>query len=205
MGLKKIILLMGVGVISAGAGMAIPLVLSGATKTAKPAVGHTEDEHAKDGHGEKADAHGKEDAHAKPEAKPDDHAKKDDHGHGGADQPKDAHGKPIEIPKGPQFMPSIRVCVNLNEPTLTKYLTLDLVVQTEGKDAESVKSTLERRMPILRTWLTGHLADKTMDDLRGKVGINRLRREIQDQFNSLLFDDGHERVQDILFEEFHIE
>ena len=66
-------------------------------------------------------------------------------------------------------------------------------------------SGVESRIPILRTWLTSHLADKSMEDVRGKAGINRLRREIQDQFNALLFDDGHERVRDVLFEEFHVE
>jgi flagellar FliL protein len=68
-----------------------------------------------------------------------------------------------------------------------------------------VKSALESRKPILQTWLTSHLADKTLEEVRGKVGVNRLRREIQDNFNALLFTDGRERIQDILFEEFHVQ
>lgn len=204
MGLKKTILLVTVGMVSAGAGVAIPLVLNGGTHAVAPDPAHPDAGHATESHDAKADDHGKKDDHAKPEAKADDHAKKDDHAAAG-DHGKDAHGKPIEIPKGPQFMQVGRLVVNLNEQTLTKYLTLDVVAQAEGKDAATVKSAIESRMPILRTWMTSHLADKSVDDLRGKVGINRLRREMQDQFNALLFDDGHERVTDILFEEFHIE
>jgi flagellar FliL protein len=95
--------------------------------------------------------------------------------------------------------------VNLNEPNLVKYLSLDIAIQTDGKFEDEVKEAVEARKPMLKTWLTSHLADKTMEDIRGKVGVNRLRREIQDNFNSLLFKDGHERVQDILFEEYHVQ
>jgi flagellar basal body-associated protein FliL len=94
---------------------------------------------------------------------------------------------------------------NLNEQTLTKYLSLELTLQTDAVHEDEVKAAIESRRPILTTWLTSHLADKTLDDIRGKVGVNRLRREIQDNFNSLLFSDGRERVQDVLFEEFHVQ
>ena len=203
MSLKKTILLVGVGTLSAAVGIAVPLVMSGAAKVAKADAVTDEAPHAE----EKAGAHGKEDAHAKPAAKKDDgHAKKDD-GHGKAD----AHGKGAGdhagavIKTGPQFVPFGRIVVNLNEPALTKYLSLDITLLTDAKDEDAVVSGVESRIPILRTWLTSHLADKSMEDVRGKAGINRLRREIQDQFNALLFDDGHERVRDVLFEEFHVE
>jgi flagellar basal body-associated protein FliL len=75
----------------------------------------------------------------------------------------------------------------------------------DAKDEVAVEAAIKKHAPKLRTWLTSHLADKTMEDVRGKVGINRLRREIQDQFNQLMFDDGRERVGDVLFEEFHVE
>ncbi len=206
MNLKKTLLIVGVGAISAAVGVAIPLVMSGGTKVAHA---DTEGSEHDDGHGDKTaakdDGHGNADPHATAPAK-DDHgaAKADDHGKGGGDHGKAGdHGAPPKT--GPQYLPFGRIVVNLNEPSLTKYLSIDLTLMADAKDESAVKSAMEGRMPVLRTWLTSHLADKTMEDVRGKVGINRLRREIQDQFNSLMFDDGRERVGDVLFEEWHVE
>lgn len=195
MNLKKIILLGGVGAASAAAGIAIPQMMQGKSHeeadAAKPeAAGHDAGHEKKD---------------KKKEKKADDHGSG---GHGAAGHgAADAHGKageekPIE---GPCFIPFGRTVVNLNDPTLTRYLSLEVTLQADGPDEEDVKAAMERRKPILQTWLTSHLADKTLEEIRGKVGVNRLRREIQDNFNALLFTDGRERVQDILFEEFHIQ
>jgi flagellar basal body-associated protein FliL len=143
----------------------------------------------------------------KPAEKKDKKAKADDHGGGhgasGHGDAKSAKEKPVV--EGPCFVPFGRMVVNLNDPTLTRYLSVEVTLQAEGRDEEEVKEALESRKPILQTWLTSHLADKTLEDIRGKVGINRLRREMQDNFNALLFTDGRERIQDILFEEFHVQ
>ena len=45
----------------------------------------------------------------------------------------------------------------------------------------------------------------SMDDVRGAAGQNRLRREIQNEFNANLYPDGDDRILDILFEEFSIQ
>ena len=49
------------------------------------------------------------------------------------------------------------------------------------------------------------MAEKGTEDLRGKFGRNRLRREMHDYFNKVLFEDGIERIQDVLFSEFHVQ
>ncbi len=212
MGVSKVLLLAGVGIVSAGVGVAIPLVMSSSTKVADAAVvsdeGAEAEAHAPAKTAEKSDGHGKADSHAKPSPKKDDgHGKGDAKGKEGAQGKDGGHGDKagVSAPTGPQFVPFGRIVVNLNEPALTKYLSLDITLLADGKDDSVVRSAVEERLPILRTWLTSHLADKTMEDVRGKAGVNRLRREIQDQFNALLFEDGRERVRDVLFEEFHVE
>ncbi len=199
MNVKKMALLGGVGLASAAAGVAVPQMLSGgaAKVAAEPAAGDA-------AHGDAA-AHDKPAAPKKeakkPAAKADDHAKKDD-GHGAAGH-GDAKGGDAVPHEGPYFVPFGRIVANINEPLLAKYLSLEITVQTDAENEAEVKAAIELRKPILMTWLAAHLADKTPEDIRGKVGVNRLRREIQDNFNSLLFTDGRERLQDILFEEFH--
>lgn len=225
MSLKKIILLAVVGIASAAVGVAVPLVMSGGTKIAKADVNSPTETPADNRSAVKPDEHtatkGKSEATPNKSeygaTKTDSHGKSDGHGH-------------AVLPTGPQFVNFGRIVVNLNEPALTKYLSLDITLQVDAKDQELVrrvvlppaneapseskekdkgqanqKFSVESRLPILRTWLTSHLADKSIEDVRGKVGVNRLRREIQDQFNVLMFDDGRERVRDVLFEEFHIE
>ncbi len=200
MNLKKMALLGGVGLASAAAGVAIPQILSGgaAQESTESVAGH--DASAEAGsHNNPAAA--KKDA--KPAPKKDDHAKKDDHGK------KDAHGATAAkgdegvVHDGPCFVPFGSIVANVNEPLLAKYLTLEITVQTAPEDQQEVEAAIASRKPILMTWLAAHIADKTPEDIRGKVGVNRLRREIQDNFNSLLFTDGRERLQDILFEGFH--
>lgn len=226
MSLKKTILLAAVSTVSAAAGIAVPLVMNGSTKVVKADVNHesgaSEDSQA-EATSEKKTSSG---AHA--EARP----SKSDHGSAKSDGHEKSGGNHGEtaLPTGPQFVSFGRIVVNLNEPALTKYLSLDITLQVDAKDLELVrqivvlppteavgetkekgkdqshaKSSVASRLPILRTWLTSHLADKSIEDVRGKVGVNRLRREIQDQFNVLMFDDGRERVRDVLFEEFHVE
>jgi flagellar basal body-associated protein FliL len=205
MSLSKTLVLFGVASVSAAAGVAVPLVLNGGIKGTQ-AVADPASEPAEEKSEKKADDHSSHKStsqgHAEPAAKSD----KGDHGaHKSGAKGKDGSGSGESAAGGPQFVPFGRIVVNLNEPSLTKYLSLDITLLADPKDSGSLKDAVEGRLPILRTWLTSHLADKSMEDVRGKVGINRLRREIQDQFNALLFDDGRERVRDVLFEEFHVE
>ncbi|MBI5757127.1 MAG: flagellar basal body-associated FliL family protein [Planctomycetales bacterium] len=197
MNLKKILLLGGVGLAATAVGIAIPQVLSGSKSD------NSTSSSAEAAHGAKASQSGKPGSDKKPATD-----KSGDHGKPSSPGGDSGHSKGNtggDITSGPGFVQFGRIVVNLNDPSLAKYLSLEITLQTDGLDVETVKAAVEMRLPILRTWLTSHLADKTVEDIRGKVGVNRLRREIQDQFNSLLFQDGQERVQDVLFEEFHVE
>ncbi|QDT33579.1 flagellar basal body-associated FliL family protein [Thalassoglobus polymorphus] len=95
--------------------------------------------------------------------------------------------------------------VNLDEGRMNRYLRLKMSLQVKQKDRERVQALLEKEKLVLRNWLLSHLSDKTLDEIRGKAGQNMLRREIRNQFNTTLFSDGHDRVYDILFEEFNVQ
>jgi flagellar basal body-associated protein FliL len=45
----------------------------------------------------------------------------------------------------------------------------------------------------------------SMEDIRGAAGQNRLRREIHDQFNLVMFPDTEGEIKDVLFEEFNVQ
>ncbi|MCA9228196.1 MAG: flagellar basal body-associated FliL family protein, partial [Planctomycetales bacterium] len=82
---------------------------------------------------------------------------------------------------------------------------LKVNLQVDKAQADGITKMLEQKKPILKNWLLSYLSDKGMDDIRGRVGQNRLRREIQDHFNTVLFADGYDRIHDVLFDEFNVQ
>ena len=97
------------------------------------------------------------------------------------------------------------VVVNFNDPRFSRYLKMRFSLQIAKSQTEDITKLLEEKHDVLINWLIGHIADKRVEDIRGTQGTNRLRREIHDSFNSLLFTDGIERIQDILFQELNIQ
>lgn len=105
----------------------------------------------------------------------------------------------------PAFIPFGEVVVNLDDGRLNRYLRLNLTLQVNAEHVEEVTTLIESRNVLLKNWLLSHLSDKDMDEIRGAVGQNRLRREIRDEFNTVLFPDGYDRIHDVLFVEFNVQ
>ena len=104
-----------------------------------------------------------------------------------------------------EFIDFDEVTVNLDEARFSRYLRINFSLQVGKSQKAEVEKQIASKKTICKNWLQVHVAEKTTDDLRGKFGRNRLRREIHDFFNEALFDDGLERIQDVLFSEFHIQ
>ncbi|MCA9167696.1 MAG: flagellar basal body-associated FliL family protein [Planctomycetales bacterium] len=115
---------------------------------------------------------------------------------------------PVEEPvPDPMFIPFGEVVVNLNEGRMNRYLRIKITLQGLG-DAQKVATTttlVETNKAILTSWMLGYLADMSMEDIRGAAGQNRLRREILDHVNSVLYPDGEDQFDDLLFEEFNVQ
>ena len=105
----------------------------------------------------------------------------------------------------PAFVQFGEVVVNLDEGRLNRYLRMSITLQVDGEKEQQVTEDVETHRSILRNWLISYLSDKQMDDIRGAAGQNRLRREIQNQYNLILSPDGFELIKDVLFEEFTVQ
>lgn len=105
------------------------------------------------------------------------------------------------------FIPFGGQVVNINDQKLTRYLRVNLTIQmaAEDNDEAALTELVEKRKPILTDWLLRYLSDMQMEDIRGGVGQNRLKREIQNYFNTVLFPDGMKQIDNLLFEEFSIQ
>ena len=130
MDLKKIVILAGVGLASAAVGILLPNVIKAMGTEAIPQR-----------HAERPLP--TEDPHAPEKEKSDHEPKKEAGGHGGhyaeAGQGRRQRKKPKE---GPQFLPFARMVVNLNEPMLVKFLSIEISVQTDAKYESEVKAAL---------------------------------------------------------------
>jgi flagellar basal body-associated protein FliL len=109
------------------------------------------------------------------------------------------------------FLPFGGVSCNIGDGQLNRFLKVNMTLQFECPKEDVAKQTVELQQlldfnkPIVTSWLLSYLSDMKMDDIRGAVGQNRLRREIQNQFSTVLFPDGSRQVENLLFEEFIVQ
>jgi flagellar protein FliL len=189
-GIKTLGLMVIVAVVSTAAGFAVPQFLGGATPKSVNDAPHegdeAEHETATAGHGS---AHGA--------------ALGSGHGSGhGAAPSKSKKGGSLT---GLAYVPFGDVVANLDDTRMMRYTRAKFSLAVDKKEAESVTALVEENKTLLKNWLIGYLQNKQIDEVRGTEGYNRIRREIQDRFNDLLFPDGEAKIRDILFEEFNVQ
>lgn len=122
-----------------------------------------------------------------------------------ASQSSESAGSEEDSSEPPALIKFGEVTVNLNESKLNRYLRLNISLLVSQTKKSEIEGSLEKNKAILKSWLLGYLADKAMEDIRGATGQNRLRREIQGHFNSVLFPNKAPLIRDVLFEEFNIQ
>ncbi|MEL6108161.1 MAG: flagellar basal body-associated FliL family protein [Planctomycetota bacterium] len=115
---------------------------------------------------------------------------------------------PMDIPEADENLAYIsfdEVVVNLNDVRYSRYVTCEFSLQIAKSQEAAIQKLVDDNKDPLINWLIAHLRDKKLEDVRGKLGHNALRREIHDKFNEMLFTDGIERIQDVLFRDFKVQ
>jgi flagellar basal body-associated protein FliL len=112
-----------------------------------------------------------------------------------------------ESSKEPQdaFLAFGEVTVNLAQPKLERFLRVKLVLMVDAEHQQALTERLEQRKAVLKSWLIAYLSDKSLEQVKGRASVNRIRREILEYFSSVLCPRGEEHVRDILFEEFVVQ
>ncbi|MDG2130931.1 MAG: flagellar basal body-associated FliL family protein [Fuerstiella sp.] len=108
-------------------------------------------------------------------------------------------------PEDTAFVPFEEVVVNLNEGQLTRYLRVGVTLQVPKEAERDIIAKMEEKKALLKNWLLNKISDKSLEEIRGGAGQNRLRREVRDQFNSVLFPDGYDRIFNVLFDEYNVQ
>ncbi len=98
------------------------------------------------------------------------------------------------------------VLANLDEPGVTRYVRVSISLEISPEmDPIKGKEYLDQRVMLLRDWLTTYFAGLSLEDVRGSRNLNRIKREVNDQFNMLLFPNSKPFVRQILFREFAVQ
>jgi len=119
--------------------------------------------------------------------------------HASAVEPETSHDAKTVI------IPFDSVVVNVADGRYQRYLRVRICLVVEAREESAVKELLEKEKPFLQTWALGYLQDKTMEQLHGSAGMNKVRREIRDEFNRRLFGDGPEKIKDVLLPEYNFQ
>jgi len=104
-----------------------------------------------------------------------------------------------------KYVPFGEVVANLDDNRMMRYVRAKFSLAVEDKDAEATVKAVEEHRSVLKNWLIGYLQNKHIDEVRGTEGFNRIRREIQEQFNELTFAAGEAKIRDVLFDEFNVQ
>ena len=89
--------------------------------------------------------------------------------------------------------------VNLGDGARNRYLQIQLSLQVNKLDLDMITKSLESNKVPLQDWMLTYLSEKTLEDVSGAAGLNRIRRDILNQFNTVMFPDRYDRIHDIKF------
>ncbi len=94
----------------------------------------------------------------------------------------------------------------LAQSKFRRYLRIVMTLEVAKSDKPEVESQIAARLPVLRNQALLYIAEITQNDLTaGEQGYNQLRQNFLKMFNDILFDDGVQRVQDVLFRELMVQ
>jgi len=98
------------------------------------------------------------------------------------------------------------VVANLNEPGVTRYVRVGLTLEVSSTlDQKEGMVFLDQKRPLIKHWLTLHLANQTLEEIRGEKNLLRLQTGISDALNQGLFPDRKPQIKRVLFKEFAIQ
>jgi flagellar basal body-associated protein FliL len=98
------------------------------------------------------------------------------------------------------------VIANLDEPGVTRYARVTITLQLSPQmNQEKGSPFLEEKKPVLRDWLTTYIAGLNLERVRGTRNLARIKKEVRDSFNELLFPQSKPFINDILFKEFAVQ
>lgn len=118
-------------------------------------------------------------------------------------EPEPAAHEPVKTELS--YVPFGEVIANLDDNRMMRYVRAKFSVAVDEKEAKNAETLIEEHRTVLKNWLLGYLQNKQVDEVRGTEGFNRIRREIQERFNDVLYPGGDTKIREVLFDEFNVQ
>jgi len=98
------------------------------------------------------------------------------------------------------------VLANLDEPGVTRYVRVTVTLEM-SPDIDRIKGEqfLADRQLVLRDWMTTYFAGLSLEDCRGTRNLARIKKEVLESFNKILFPGSRPFVENVLFKEFAVQ
>jgi flagellar basal body-associated protein FliL len=97
------------------------------------------------------------------------------------------------------------ITVTLKTPRGDRYLRAALVLKIHANHMESASELIERQKPDIKDWLIVYLSNHSLDEVLGGKNQNRIRREILDSLNQMLWPKRKPRIHQVLMKEFAVQ
>ena len=98
------------------------------------------------------------------------------------------------------------VVANLNEPSVTRYVSASLTLQMSSElEQNEGTELLDKNKPILINWLTVFLSGLCLEDIRGDKNLKSIQAKICEAFNDQLFPDSKPQIKQVLIKGFPVQ
>lgn len=98
------------------------------------------------------------------------------------------------------------VVANLNEPSVTRYVSATLTLQMSSElEQKEGAELLDKNKPILINWLTVFLSGLRLEDIRGDKNLKSIQAKICEAFNDQLFPDSKPKIKQVLIKGFPVQ
>ena len=98
------------------------------------------------------------------------------------------------------------VIANLDEPGVTRYLRATITIELSNEMDERKGLPFMDSMALeLRDWLTTYFAGLSLERIRGTRNLSRIKKEIRDHFNVILFPETKPFVEGIFLKDFAVQ
>ena len=97
------------------------------------------------------------------------------------------------------------VMVNLKGTSKKRILRLHINLMYETTHKELAEVRFLEKTPELKDTLTTLLTEKTLVELESREDLNRLRVELKDELNKVVFPDGLGEVKKVYYQDFIVQ
>lgn len=98
------------------------------------------------------------------------------------------------------------VIANLDEPGVTRMIRLMVIIELAPEfDEIAGKEFMEGKAVYMRDWLQTYLSGLNLDQVKGSTNQTRIKVEIKENFNEILFPDSKPLVNRVMLRDFAIQ